>query len=154
MKSNQTKLYNLGFWPSMLYVLPQLWLISLPFNFVIDSLVLLLGLKLYGKKKIFFNYRKSIWKTWLFGYLADIIGAAVQFALDIVAGPVVVNPFGGVFPFCATFVSVAVSGILIYHFNLKICLRTSLLEETDKKKTALLLALLTAPYMFFMPAMI
>ena len=54
MKSEGTKLYNLGFSTIMLYLFPQLWYISLPFNFVIDSIVLLLGLKIYGKENIFY----------------------------------------------------------------------------------------------------
>lgn len=147
----------MGFSPLFLYIFPQLWLISLPFNLLIDSLVLLAGFKLFGKDNILFNYRKSIWKTWLFGYLADLLGAAVQFefekiaGMDFYRGSVMSNPFGGIFPFFATFVSVAVSGILIYVFNLKICLNTTLLEEKNKKKTSLFIALCTAPYMFFMP---
>ena len=159
MKSKGTKLYNIGFSPLFLYIFPQLWFISLPVNFIIDSLVLLVGFKLFGKEKVLFNYRKSIWKTWLFGYLADLIGAAVQIEFEMIAdmdfyrGSVMTNPLGGIFPFFATLVSVAVSGILIYVFNLKICLNTSLLEEKNKKKTALLIALCTAPYMFFMPVM-
>ncbi len=158
MKSEGTKLYNLGFSTIMLYLFPQLWYISLPFNFVIDSIVLLLGLKIYGKENIFYNYRKSILKIWLFGYLADIIGSVVQCGIDVIAGmgfysgSVVVNPLGGVFPLFATLFSVAVSGVLIYVFNLKICLKTALLEEKDKKKISLLIAICTAPYMFFIPA--
>lgn len=158
MKSEGTKLYNLGFSTVMLYPFPQLWYISLPFNFVIDSIVLLLGLKIYGKENIFYNYRYSILKTWLFGYLADIIGSAVQLGFEEIAGmgfysgSVMVNPLGGVFPLFATLVSVAVSGVLIYVFNLKICLKTALLEEKYKKKISLLIAICTAPYMFFIPA--
>ena len=85
MKSEGTKLYNLGFSTIMLYLFPQLWYISLPFNFVIDSIVLLLGLKIYGKENIFYNYRKVILKTWLFGYFADIIVSEVQLGFEEIA---------------------------------------------------------------------
>ena len=43
-KSNGFKLYNLLFPFWMLMLLPQLWLIVLPGNFIIDSLVLLVSM--------------------------------------------------------------------------------------------------------------
>ena len=43
------KVFNMGFHPTFLFIFPTGWLISLPFNFVIDSAVLLLGFKIFGK---------------------------------------------------------------------------------------------------------
>lgn len=75
------KLYNvlLPIW--ILYFFPQVWLITLPGNLLIDCLVLLLtlaALKHTGKRAVL---KKLWWKFWLLGFLADFIGAALLFGV-------------------------------------------------------------------------
>ena len=76
------KLYNIIFpmWSIYFYGMffVPLWLILLPANFVVDSLVLLLlfwKLGLAEKKSL---YKKSIWKTWGVGFLADVLASSLM----------------------------------------------------------------------------
>ena len=55
-KKNDTKLYNVLFPFWMLLLFPQVWLIVLPGNFIIDSLVLIMSmlvLKISEKKQFY-----------------------------------------------------------------------------------------------------
>ena len=69
------KLYNVLFPLWMLLIFPQTWLVVIPGNFLIDSLVLIISLKILkiASKKAF--YKKHILKIFAFGMLADVIGA-------------------------------------------------------------------------------
>ena len=84
MKSNkQMKLYNVLFPFWMLMLMPLLWLVVLPGNFIIDSLVLLAGmalLKIADRKQF---YKKHIFKIFAFGMLSDLIGAAYMLILIV-----------------------------------------------------------------------
>ena len=71
----KNRLYNVLFPAWFLMLIPTVWLIVLPGNFLIDSLVLvaaMFALKT-GEKKQF--YKKHILKIFLFGLLADAIGS-------------------------------------------------------------------------------
>ncbi len=46
-------------------------------------------------------------------------------------------------------IAIAISAVLIYNFNLKICLKNSDLDDNIKRKLALWLAIITAPYFFY-----
>lgn len=73
------KLYNMIFPLWTLFFLPPAWLVVLPANFVIDSLVFRLAAKVSKLQGVASLYKKSILKIWGFGFLADIIGAAFLF---------------------------------------------------------------------------
>lgn len=149
------KVNNIGFHPTFLFLFPSLWLISLPLNFVVDSIVLLIGFKAFGKEKVRRNWRRSILLSWIIGYVSDVIAALMMFAAQYIAEnfdiDIITNPFEGVIPFAVTLLSVATAGVLIYFFNLKFALSRTELEKPQKKKVALLMALATAPYLFFIP---
>ena len=66
---------------------------------------------------------------------------------------VMANPFGHPAKFLCTLFAVLVAGMLIYIFNAKIALRKTELDAKNKKKVALLMAVVTMPYLFFMPVM-
>ena len=68
------KAFNVGFHPTFLYIFPNAWIYSLPFNFIVDSIVLLIGFKIFGKEKVWHNWKKSILLSWIFGYLSDHSG--------------------------------------------------------------------------------
>ena len=75
-KTSGIKLYNVLFPVWMLLLFPQVWLIVLPGNFIIDSLVFLISmrvLKITLKKQW---YKKHILQIFAFGMLSDLIGAA------------------------------------------------------------------------------
>ncbi len=53
--------------------------VLMPFNFVVDSIVLLIGLKLVSKGQLWKNYSRSILQVWICGYIADMIGSGLMF---------------------------------------------------------------------------
>lgn len=149
------KLYNLIFpmWSVYFYGLffLPLWLILLPANFIVDTVVLLLlfrWLKLPEKKAL---YWKSIWKTWGFGFLADFVASGILIAasdlIDFSFNVYTVNP-GSIL--IAT-VGVVLAGILIYFFHMRFIWKKIDMEEEQKKKIALGMAILTAPYLMYLP---
>ena len=155
-RDGSKKVFNMGFHPSMLYIFPSAWIFSLPFNFLVDSIVLLIGFKIFGKEKVWFNWRKAILKSWIFGYISDVLASVLVLAAEYIAGAafhtsVLMNPFGSVFAFVSVLISVAVAGVLIFVFNYKIALSKTELDKPARKKVALLMAIVTAPYLFFMP---
>ncbi len=153
------KLYNLIFpmWGIYFFGLlfPPFLLILLPANFIVDTLMLLLlfwWLKLPEKKTL---YWKSIWKTWGFGFLADVLAAGVLVGISWTN----ILPFNEYLPissvpaFLFTTCGVVLAGVLIYFFHRKFVWRKVEIEETDKKKIALGMAILTAPYLMYLPPM-
>lgn len=158
------KLYNLIFpmWSIYFFGLlfPPMLLILLPANFAVDSIMLLLlfqWLKLPEKKEW---YKKTIIKTWGFGFLADVLASGVFVALSEALSDVFqdanVNVYRSVssFPsFLFTTAAVVLAGILIYIFQRKFVLKKLELEEGQKKKIALGMAILTAPYLMYLPPM-
>lgn len=139
---------------------PPMLLILLPANFAVDSIMLLLlfqWLKLREKKEW---YKKTILKTWGFGFLADVLASGVFVALSEALSDVFqdanVNVYRSVssFPsFLFTTAAVVLAGILIYIFQRKFVLKKLELEEGQKKKIALGMAILTAPYLMYLPPM-
>ena len=150
------KAFNMGFHPTFLYIFPMAWLFSLPFNFLIDSIVLLIGFKVFGKEKVWFNWRKAILKSWIFGYISDLVAAFLMLGFEYAAGEffhtsVMANPFRGPGQFFCTLFAVLLAGVLIYIFNVKIALKKTERDDKAKKKVALLMAIVTMPFPFFMP---
>lgn len=143
MKRNE-KLYNVLFPFWMLMLFPQMWLIVLPGNFVIDSIVLVLSLKMLRleEKKAF--YKRNILKIFLIGMLSDIIGAACMLAATI-AG---VGTMGD--ELYLTVPSLLVSSVLIYVLNFYITFKN--LETKTRIKMSLIFAAVTAPYTFLIPS--
>lgn len=161
------KFYNMFFPIWLLWLFPFAWSVVLPVNFIIDSLVLLLTLKVLkinNKKKI---YKKTILKVWGFGFLSDFIGTLVMFSICVVADnlpnnirrlwfdnltiPLGHNPFTSIYSLTWAIVSIIVTSFFIYLFNYKISFRKLDIEEKSKKKLALSLAIFTAPYLFLLP---
>ncbi len=161
------KLYNVLFPLWFLLLVPISWLIVIPANFVIDLLALLLAMKLLRMPDIGKNLKSAVLKSWLAGFAADLIGGGAMF-LSVLAGEflpdpvrswvyhniteaVMVNPFSSVGGFLWTAVCVALAGGIIYLLNLKFCLKKTTLSLAQKRKLALAMALVTAPYLFFVP---
>ncbi|MGN1004181.1 MAG: hypothetical protein ACI4O5_05025, partial [Oscillospiraceae bacterium] len=75
----QTKLYNIILPIWLLILVPQVWLITVPGNLIIDCAVLLLtllALKHWQKKEVL---KKLWWRFWLLGFAADAVGVAWMF---------------------------------------------------------------------------
>ena len=138
------KLYNVLFPLWMLLMFPVTWLIVLPGNFVIDSLVLFLGMyfiKISDKKEL---YKKSIVKIFAIGIFSDIIGSAYMLLMVILELCTMADEWYVTVP------GVVISAVLIFALNYFITFK-----NLDKKKRiilSLLFAVITAPYTFLVPS--
>lgn len=165
----ELKLYNLLFPIWMLWIFPLTWLVILPGNFIIDSLVVLIALKLLKVQDIKKTYKKVILKVWGFGFLSDFIGTVFMLLAllldnlwdsrsgfgkwwyEHITNAVSYNPFENIWAVLWVTMCVIMSSLFIYIFNYKISLRKLELETSVKKKIALALAIFTAPFLFYMP---
>lgn len=163
------KIYNMIFPIWLLWLFPLTWIIILPGNFIIDSLVVLITLKVLNindKKSI---YKKIILKVWGNGFLADIIGTIIMIIsvvienflpvnsrkwwYDNLSMPVAYSPFKSIYSVLWIIVAIIITAFFIYLFNYKISFKNLDIEEKLKKKLAISLAIFTAPYLFLLPTM-
>ena len=143
-RKKDVKLYNVlfPFWMIMLF--PITWLVVLPGNFLVDSLVLIIAmkvLKIACKKEW---YKKHIFKIFGFGLLADAIGAA--FMLFMMIGFQIDY---GEYEFYLTIPALILSSIFIFLFNYYITFRKE--DNRIRLRMALTFAIVTAPYTFLIP---
>lgn len=142
---NNVKLYNVLFPFWMLMMFPAAWLIVIPGNFIIDSLVLVISmaiLKITNKKQW---YKRYILKIFAFGMLADIIGAAYMLLMVMVfeVGIMGDEPY-------LTIPGLVISAVMIFVFNYFITFRGA--DKTYRLKLSLIFAAVTAPYTFLIPS--
>jgi len=142
-------------------VFPVMWLIVLPANFLIDSIVLLAFLKLLHIEPFWASYRRSILYVLGFGFASDLIGAMLLFATqsgdsrwwyEFVQSPVAFNPFDNALSLLIVLLAVAIAGAAIWFFNRRISFRHLQATDRQKRALALALALLTAPYVLLVPS--
>ena len=165
MNKKEVKLYNillpiwiLIFWPSWL------WLILIPANYLIDRLVLRWSLGAMPDKGTF--CRKHTWKICIAGFFSDLCGALVLLSVYVIAtlmgetSPVpplidkieqgvAADPFNSIAAFLT--VAVAVAGLVIYLVDRKILTKAGL-DAEQARRSALQLAVITAPYLYFFPS--
>ncbi len=144
MNKNRVLLYNVLFPLWVLIWFPQTWIVVLPGNFAIDSLVLLfamLALKLTEKWNF---YKKHILPIFGFGMLADLIGSGYMLLFLLITKidvamdhPIVTVP------------AIVLSGVLIFVFNYFVTFKKQ--DKRIRFKLALTYALATAPYTFLLP---
>lgn len=122
-----TKLYNVMFPIWFLFIFPAVWLIIIPANFIIDSLVILITLKYLHYPKPSEIWKSKIWVIWLFGFIADILGALLVIGLYLVSVEIFPNLGAELIYFPGTCLvaipGVALAGMLIYFLNKKISFR-------------------------------
>lgn len=167
MKNN--KIYNVVFPIWFLLLFPLAWLIVMPVNFLIDSIVICLALKFLKTDDILQRYKEVIVRVFLFGFLADFIGSVFLLAFTILVGRleenvkffkwisdnvikyIMTNPLENIYAFIIVTITILLAGICIYYFNLKNSFAKMEIDEKDKKKLALYVAIFTAPYFFYVP---
>lgn len=149
------KLYNLIFpmWGIYFYALvfPYFYVLLLPANFIVDTVMLLLLfflLRVPEKKELYWG---GIWKTWGFGFLADFAAAGVLVGLSGAMPFNIYAPISSAGAFLFATVGVVLAGVLIYFFHIKFVWKGLPLEDGKKKKIALGMAILTAPYLMYLP---
>jgi len=155
------KLYNVIFPIWLILIIPPIVLFVIPSNFIIDSIVLILGFKLLKLTNWFDKYKKSIIKVWIIGFIADVIGSLLLLITQFLGSsgylyenlvyPLVWNPFKSILAVLYVLIVVLICGFLIYLFNYRISFKKIDLDDKGKKAISLLLAVLTAPYLFFLP---
>ena len=139
------KLYNVLFPFWMMLLFPQLWLIVLPGNFIIDSLVLALSmfcLKIQNKKDF---YKQNILKIFAFGILSDIVGSAYMLIMMI---GFEMGRMGD--ELYLTLPALAISAVCIFILNYFVTFRKC--DKHTRVKLALIFAIITAPYTFLVPS--
>lgn len=175
-------LYNILFPIWLLVWIPSpLWLLLVPLNFVIDYFVLYKSLPddverengiLNGEqgninfsssvpRKAFCN--TYVWKICAAGFAADFIGSLFLFAAFMITSshkldslrPIShglgLNPFESFAALLIVVCSILLAAYCIYRFDLYILKRAGLSEEQGRK-SALWLAVATAPYLFLLPS--
>ena len=160
---NNTKLYNILLPLWLLIFFPSwLWLLLIPANYIIDRIVLRWSLGDMEDRGLF--CRKHTWKICLAGFLSDLAGAIVLLIFAVLmtsvikgsfiedaAGGVLMNPFANVLAFIVTIAGIAVAAACIYLIDRKILAKAGLSAE-QARKSALRLALITAPYLYLFPS--
>ena len=145
MKTKQVRLYNVLFPFWMLMLFPITWLVVLPGNFLVDSLVLLISLRVLkiADRKLW--YKRHILKIFTFGMLSDLVGAAYMLLMlskfDI--GYMGDEPY-------LTMPAILIAAVLIFLSNYYITFRK--VEKPLRLKLALTFAIVTAPYTFLVPS--
>ncbi len=156
------KLYNLIFPIWILWVIPVTWIIVLPVNFIIDLLVVVLTMKFLKVKDIKQNAKTVILHVWIMGFVADFIGTIAMLLSgfgpeldgwwnEYIGYPVSYNQLDNIFSILWVTACVIITALFIYIFNNKWCLKKALLDDKQRKRVALSLAVFTAPYLFYLP---
>ena len=156
MERKTLRLYNVLFPVWMLIWFPTwLWLLLIPGNYLIDRLVLRWSLAGREDRDLF--CRRHTWKICLAGFLSDFVGAALLFAVSAGDGysemsdAVAYNPFGHWGAFFVVLGAVILSGLLIFLLD-RLLLKKAGLDPAQARKSAMPLAMITAPYLFFFPS--
>ena len=149
------KLYNIIFPLWLLIWVPLLWFALVPINYFIDRTVLYFSLNGGIDKNAI--CRKYGWKICIAGFAADLAGSAALFSAVLLcddnyrlANAISYDPFSSLIAFMIIVTVIAVCAFIIYFLDLKI-LRKSDLDEVQIRRSALYLALFTAPYLFLLP---
>ena len=109
--TKEIKLYNVIFPVWFLLIFPPTWLIVIPLNLIIDSIVVYICMKKNNVNDIMEKLKKIIFKVVCFGFLADIIGGVFMYALgfleifvedskwlvDNLINPIMYNPFSSIY---------------------------------------------------------
>ncbi len=154
--NKNTTLYNVIFPIWLLFMIPITWIYVLPANFIIDSLVIIVALYLLKVDNLLSMYKKTILKVWILGFISDLVGSAFMFGGVIfnnntLIHAVTVNPFASLLGFLWVMLCIFIAAVCIYYLNYSISFKKVDLEDHKKKKLAISLALLTAPYLFLLP---
>lgn len=163
-KGNTVKLYNVFFPIWFLLLFPLTWIVVLPANFIWDSILLILACKFFKIPFEKAQYKKVILPIWFFGFLSDFIAAIPLIAMlffpgsswfdDYIITPVMSNPFESPFALAYVALAVVLGGVCIYFLNLKISFKKWDILLREKQKISLILAVFSAPYLFFVPTVL
>ncbi|MBQ6438909.1 MAG: hypothetical protein IJJ06_02065 [Mogibacterium sp.] len=132
----------------------------IPLNYIIDRVVLRWSLGDKPDKGLF--CRKHTWKICLAGFFSDFVGAAIMLAISLLTGDggekfydighaVMFDPFSDLLGFLIVASCIAVSAACICLIDRRILGKAGL-DPEQAKRSALRLALITAPYLYLFPS--
>lgn len=155
MKMKDIRLYNVMFPIWFFFFFPAVWLLILPVNFMVDSLVIWLSASKQGIHERLPLWKEHILPVWGIGFLSDLIGAGLIFLIYLAVASLPILDFFNptLFP-GTTLISlpgVVLAGVLIYWLNKKQTFRRSYLDSAQIHKLCLHLAIFTAPYTMLIP---
>lgn len=175
-KKRPTRLYNLIFpvWVILSPLILPLSAMIPPFlvicvivlvgNFIIDFLVVWLALRLLRITDAWHQAKRVILKVWIFGFIADTIGALLMLGASTVCQKLpqegimqgfyhalMYRPFAHPLALLYTVACILLTGALIYCFNSIFCLQKAGLADRTRRCVALALAVITAPWTFLLP---
>lgn len=167
------RLYNILLPVWLLWIYPPMWLVILPGNLAIDCAVLILALLALGCTAKRAVAGRVWWKIWLLGFLADAVGlvwmllgllppilgtwdrvgepSALVSAWENTVGHITHNAFVHPAAFLWTLAGVALAGLCIYGFDRRVFRGVPELTDREGRTLALALAVVTAPWLFFIP---
>jgi len=158
------KLYNVIFPVWFLLFFPPVIFLTLIGNYLIDSFVIIACFYVFKISKIHnlkTFYKKSIIKVWLYGFLADILGAAILFLCGLfgtdlgmsyeLTSAISYDPFSHPLAVVIILTSMLVASYFIFIFNYKITLESVIAEKSLRFKVALTIAIITTPWTFILP---
>ena len=137
------RLYNVLFPVWMLLLVPSLWIVILPGNFIIDSAVFLISLKALKIDCVMACFKKYILKIFVFGMLADFLGALFMMLM------LTFNLSRTAEELYLTIPAIIISALFIFIFDYFISFRS--LEKKERLRLSLIFAIVTAPYTFLVP---
>lgn len=145
MKKKNVRLYNVLFPVWMLMSFPQAWLVTIPGNFLIDSLVLVIAMKVLKLENRREFYKKHIIQAFFLGFLADLLASVPMWGLMYL-------DVGGAYgdSLALTLPGVLLAAVLIFLFDYFVSFRDC--EKGLRRKLALTYAIATAPYTFLIPS--
>ena len=140
-EKNEVKLYNVLFPFWMILMFPIAWVVVLPANFIIDSLVLIISMKILhlADKKRF--YLRHIFVVFAFGMLSDVIAGIFVFLMMYVFE---LGNMGD--ELYLTIPGIIIAAALIFVLNYFVTFRK--VEKPLRFKMAMIFATVTAPYTF------
>lgn len=159
------KLYNVIFPIWFILFFPPFVLVTLLGNFIIDSIVVIVCFYAFRLKQSDYNlkdfYKKSIWKVWIFGFMADLIGASVLLLFGImgdyigipyeVTSAINFNAFKHPVAVIIILFATILSSVFIFLFDNKISFRDAIKDKSLRLKLSLTVAIVTAPWTFIIP---
>lgn len=167
------RLYNVLFPIWLLVLFPQVLVFLIPGNLAIDCLVLFCALCALKHAQKGAVLKELWWKFWLLGFAADALGVLwmilsvlpawignygtvgssplVEWWEKTMLGVHMLRPWTHPLTFCWTLAGVAIAGAAIYFFDKRAMRKCDLLTEREKHIVALTMAMVTAPWLFFLP---
>ena len=159
--TGSVKLCNVLFPIWILIFFPQVLAIVIPGNLIVDAAVLLIALAAMRHRAKGAVLRRCWWKVWLLGFAADLIGAAWMVLGWLLAtwlpggaetlGKIMYNPFGHPAAFLWTAAGVAIAGWFIFLLDRRVFRSVPELTSRQSTRLALTFAIVTAPWLFFLP---